>query len=140
MTLMGKRSRSSRLSSGHWSCASIFILLNLLGAQTVFSQLDTSTPVLSIYQPYQFSTFAGNGPGSVDGTATAARFDAPFGTAVDHQGNIYVADNNNDTIRKVTPRGVVSTFAGLAKAEGSDDGAGSVARFFGPKSLAIDNT
>ncbi|HEX8111442.1 MAG TPA: NHL repeat-containing protein [Kofleriaceae bacterium] len=78
--------------------------------------------------------------GSVDGTGAAARFFRPSDVAVDSSGNVYVADNGNHTIRKVTPAGVVMTLAGSAGTSGSSDGTGAAARFFNPASVAIDST
>ncbi len=87
------------------------------------------------------STFAGTAgvsSGSTDGTGSAARFSRPNGVAVDVNGNVFVADYNNHTIRKITSAGVVSTFAGAAGVRGSTDGAGDVARFSSPANVAVD--
>ena len=88
------------------------------------------------------STLAGLAglPGSVDGTGSAARFGYPTGVAVDGAGNAYVADAGNNTIRMVTPAGVVSTLAGLAGVAGSVDGTGSAARFNFPAGVAVDGS
>jgi len=88
------------------------------------------------------STLAGSAgiPGSADGTGSAARFDRPWDVAVDGFGNIYVADANNSTIRRINGIGapVVSTLAGSAGRPGSADGTGSAARFFRPWGVAAD--
>lgn len=60
------------------------------------------------------STIAGNGTsGYLDGPAGAAEFDEPYGVAVDKAGNVYVADYDNNAVRKITPGGMVSTFADI---------------------------
>jgi uncharacterized repeat protein (TIGR01451 family) len=79
-------------------------------------------------------------PDSVDGTGSDARFNSPWGVAVDSSGNVYVADTYNNTIRKITPAGVVTTLAGLTGAYGSDDGTGSAARFNQPLGVAVDSS
>jgi len=86
------------------------------------------------------TTIAGSATsiGSVDGTGTAARFFTPSGVAVDSVGNVIVVDQDNETIRKVTPAGVVTTLAGRAGSPGTANGAGSVARFSDPAGVAID--
>src|SRR6266853_4865445 len=77
--------------------------------------------------------------GSTDGTGAAARFWHPEGVAVDSAGNVYVADQANNTIRKVTRAGVVTTLAGLAGSTGHLDGTGSAARFWQPDGVTVDS-
>ena len=88
------------------------------------------------------TTFAGSAgaAGSADGTGSSARFNNPAGVAVDSSGNAYVADAANNTIRMITPAGVVSTLAGLAGVQGSQDGTGSGARFNNPGGLAFGSS
>ncbi len=97
----------------------------------------------SVYPtPYTFTTFAGvpYAVGNVDGTGPAAQFNQPYGTAVDTNGNVYVADLGNDTIRKITPAGVVTTLAGSPGVAGSANGTGSAARFNTPVGIAVDTS
>lgn len=94
----------------------------------------------------QVSTLAGTTlAGSADGTGIAASFDHPSGIAVDSAGNLYVADTNNNRIRKIVvvsvasspSTGVVSTLAGSSTA-GAADGAGTAATFNHPVGVAVD--
>ena len=86
------------------------------------------------------STFAGNGTrGYADGVGTAAQFSLPCGLTIDASGNLYVADESNNVIRKITPTGVVSTYAGN-RYEGLVNGNSPMASFFYPISVAVDAT
>jgi len=78
--------------------------------------------------------------GSSDGTGGAARFCYPLGIGVDASGTVYVADTYNDTLRKVSPTGVVGTLAGTAGTGGSSDGTRAAARFNIPTSLTLDGS
>ena len=86
------------------------------------------------------ATLAGSplSPGSANGNGSSARFNRPDGVAVDSAGNVYVADTQNNTIRKITPSGNVTTLAGQPGTSGTADGAGSAARFNSPRGIAID--
>ncbi len=86
------------------------------------------------------TTLAGSGAiGSANGNGTSASFYGPAGVAVDSSGNVYVADRNNNMIRKITPGGVVTTFAG-STSSGSSDGTGTAASFSNPHDVAVDSS
>jgi sugar lactone lactonase YvrE len=86
------------------------------------------------------STLAGTAGsrGEADGTGSAAQFNNPSGVAVDAAGNVYVADAYNQTIRKITPSGMVTTLAGSAGISGGNDGTGIYALFNQPGGVAVD--
>ncbi len=90
---------------------------------------------------YLFSVLAGTpgAKGYVDGIGVAARFGNSGGIAVDSAGDVYVSEIDMNTIRKISSVGVVSTLAGAAGQSGSEDGAGSAARFNKPRGLTVDD-
>ena len=75
--------------------------------------------------------------GSTDGEVATASFNNPHGLALDEDGNIYVADRYNHTIRKITQDGIVSTIAGTPGVKGSRDGLGTNALLNEPWGLAV---
>jgi sugar lactone lactonase YvrE len=75
-----------------------------------------------------------------DGNGSAARFYFPRGIVADSKGNVFVADEVNATIRRITPNGDVTTFAGSATgALNNTDGTGNAARFISPRGLTVDS-
>ncbi len=108
----------------------------------VLSSLGSLAPQVSAQTTQAraaLSVFAGTvSPGAVDGTGAAARFFNPAGVARDQNGNLYVADTGNGTIRKITPAGVVTTLAGSPGTWGATDATGAAARFAAPLHLAVD--
>ena len=91
---------------------------------------------------YTFTTLAGmaGGMGNTDGMGSMARFNLAAGLVADTAGNLYIADTYNHTIRKMTPAGVVTTFAGHCCYTGSTDGPAATAKFDFPIGVALDNT
>jgi sugar lactone lactonase YvrE len=86
----------------------------------------------------QVATLAGGSKkGLSDGKGTEAQFEEPRGVAVDKDGNVYVADTKNHSIRKVTPEGEVTTLAGTNTA-GYTDGPATAARFNEPYGVAVN--
>ena len=84
-------------------------------------------------------TYTGTGyPGLLNGALAIAKFNAPFGMCMDKNRNIYVADKDNNCIRKISADGIVSTYAG-AKTAGYVDGPAADARFKEPASMCVDS-
>src|SRR3954467_10005879 len=86
------------------------------------------------------STFAGSTGdwGTADGSGSAVHFNGPVGLALDDDANLFVSDSNNHTIRRITPAGGVSTWAGVPLSDGYLDGDRRVAKFAKPAELAFD--
>jgi sugar lactone lactonase YvrE len=83
------------------------------------------------------ATLAGNAKaGFNDGAGAIATFNNPTGIAVDANGQVYVADHNNNMIRRISPTGIVTHWCGQIAA-GSQDGAGSAASFNGPIAITV---
>src|SRR5450759_220384 len=112
---------------------------------------DANNTILKITLAGVVTTLAGKAGivGSVDGNGAAARFNGLGGVATDSAGNVYVTDTNNDTIRKITSAGMVSTLAGKAGMSTTPfprkagviivDGTGAAARFDIPSGVATDS-
>lgn len=85
------------------------------------------------------TTLAGSGTAGIqNNSGTSSMFRFPMGLAVDYTGTVYVADTDNNVIRKITPTGAVTTFAG-SLAIGSQDGLGASASFNGPCGVVVDS-
>jgi hypothetical protein len=100
------------------------------------NSVQVTGPVFTYHGVGYVSTFAGGTGGFADGTGTAARFNLNSGITKDATGNLYVADRDNHRIRKITPAGVVTTFAGGTM--GFLNGTGTAAQFNQPYSITID--
>jgi len=109
------------------------------GAGNVYVADDGNYRIRMVTPEGVVTTLAGSGvAGFADGTGAAARFGSPAGITIDSAGNLYVTDNDNSSIRKVTPEGVVTTLAG-STTRGFADGTGAAARFFWPNCVAVDS-
>lgn len=110
---------------------------NLFVADTFNSTIRKMTLVGT---DWVVTTFAGQAhqTGNSDGTGTNAFFDNPLDIVADTNGMLYVSDSYNDTVRKITLAGVVTTFTGTVRLTGSADGTGTNAVFNYPSGLAVD--
>ncbi len=87
---------------------------------------------------YFATRYAGAEHANVDGPLASARFNQPAGLAMDHHGNLFVADTGNHTVRMITPGGLVTTLAGSPGESGMQNGTGAEARFREPARLCVD--
>jgi sugar lactone lactonase YvrE len=85
----------------------------------------------------EVTTIAGSSVGYADGVGLNAKFNQPAGICIDPQGNLYVADESNNRIRKINPSGMVTTIAGNGTG-GFINGVAAEAEFHGPLGLCID--
>ena len=90
------------------------------------------------------TTIAGNDTAGYSGDSSLAihaMLSAPLGIAIDKAGNLYIADNSNNVIRKVDAAGVITTVAGTGVAGyGGDNGPATAAQLHGPNGLATDTS
>lgn len=108
---------------------------NIYVADANNSQIRKITPGAVV------STMAGSGAlGFTDGLGLSAKFNSPVAVATDVAGNIYIADKNNHSIRKMSPAGNVTTLAGITGIAGFTNGSGNIASFSSPVGLVADAT
>ncbi len=114
--------------NGMYSCAinSVCGLINTASIRLTVLEVDSNI----------VTTFAGSEKGYINDSALKAQFDVPASMCIDTSGNIFVADYNNNCIRKITPEGLVTTFAGSYK--GYKDGVGTDAQFDSPIGVCND--
>ena len=97
-----------------------------------------SSTIRKISTDKTVTTFAGSGkPGFKDGKGKEAEFSFPHAIAIDSEDNLFIADISNNRIRKITPDGTVSTYAGSGE-KGFRDGNASSAQFNMPIDVAVD--
>jgi hypothetical protein len=115
----------------------------VVAVANAFGSTYSQPAFLTVAPAYGFTNFAGlpGVPGTNNGTGSAALFNGPAGVVVyTNNGTVYVADGFNDTIRKVTSAGVVTTLAGSPGVSGSSNGTGTAALFNGPAGVAVDTS
>ncbi len=97
--------------------------------------------IISTYAGSYITSFGAGGYGGDGGPATAALLNYPHGIAVDHLGNLYIADQQNFRVRKVNTSGIITTYAGTGVSGFSGDGGpATAAKFHNIWGIALDDT
>ena len=117
------------------------ITLDTLG--NIYFSDDFNYRIRKINTAGIITTIAGNGTAGYNGdgiAATSAELQNPGGVAVDHNGNVYIADVNNDRIRIINTAGIITTIAGTgAPGYNGDNIAATAAELYQPEGVAVDN-
>ncbi len=137
-TFAGSGSVGSADLNGAFASFNLPTVVAVDSHQNVFVVDRSNHKIRKITPSGDVSTFAGSGfSGSADGVGTAASFRYPDGAVFDSHDNLFISDQSNHKIRKITPDGTVSTFAGSGTI-GAVDGIGTAASFYYPAGMAVD--
>lgn len=105
---------------------------------------DSDNSVVEQVTPSGTLSIIAGTPGSygppIPGPATSSPMDAPTGVAIDSAGNLYIADEGNNQIYKVTPSGTLSIIAGTRGSGSPTPGPATNSEFYSPSSVAVDST
>ena len=137
-TLAGNGTMGFANGTGRNAIFNVIINIVVDASGNIFVTDQFNNMIRKVTQAGVVTTFAGNlNPGFVNGNGTGASFNYPFGLTIDPSGNLYVGDRYNYVIRKITPAGDVSTFAGNGLG-GFADGTVSTASFSEVEGMAFD--
>jgi hypothetical protein len=143
----GSNPQTISLYNGYFGQSNLYVMTRLNTACSIMTALNTSYPSTTytfnnlLDNTYTESNYTNGETGILDGPIATARFYNPNAMAVNPiNGNTYVTDSSNYTIRMITPSGIVSTIAGTAGTNAHLDGIGTAARFTSLNALAINST